>query len=105
MRSRSVIVIQIRTKDTTKRAYMEHELVQALAPNRTNDALHVGPLPGGSRAAQHFVDTHVSHLPGRHRRRQHRGRAAGSAEVDQRGTLLAVAVRVHSAVGWAVTLK
>ena len=42
---------------------MEHEhMVQALAPNRTNDALDVGPLPGGSRGAQHFVDTHVSHL-------------------------------------------
>src|SRR3979411_1681173 len=63
MRSRSVIVIQIRTKDTTERAYMEHEhVVQARAPNRTNDALDVGPLPGGSRGAQHFLDTHVSHL-------------------------------------------
>ena len=42
---------------------MEHEhMVQALAPNRTNDALDVGPLPGGSRGAQHLVDTHVSHL-------------------------------------------
>ena len=42
---------------------MEHEhMVQALAPNRTNDALDVGPLPGGSRGAQHFVDTQVSHL-------------------------------------------
>src|ERR1700758_499596 len=37
-------------------------MVQALPPNRTNDALDVGPLPGGSRAAQHFLDAHVSHL-------------------------------------------
>ena len=42
---------------------MEHEhVVQALAPNRTNDTLDVGPLPGRARGAQHFVDTHVSHL-------------------------------------------
>jgi hypothetical protein len=37
-------------------------MVQALAPNRTNDGLDVGPLPGGSRGAQHFLDDHVSHL-------------------------------------------
>ena len=36
---------------------MEHEhMVQALAPNRTNYALDVSPLPGGSGGAQHFVD-------------------------------------------------
>src|SRR6266481_821354 len=63
MRSRSVIVIHIRTKDTTQRRFVEHEhMVQALAPDRTNHALEVGPLPGGSRGAQHFLDTHVSHL-------------------------------------------
>src|SRR4029077_16122029 len=63
MRSRSVIVIQVRTKDTTERAFVEHEhVVQALAPNRTNYALDVSPLPGGSGGAQHFVDPHVSHL-------------------------------------------
>jgi hypothetical protein len=42
---------------------VEHELmVQAVAPDRTNHALDVGPLPGGSRGAQHFLDAHVSHL-------------------------------------------
>jgi hypothetical protein len=42
MRSRSVIVIQVQTKDTTERAFVEHEhVVQALAPDRTNDALDV----------------------------------------------------------------
>ena len=40
MRSRSVIVIQIRTKDTTEGRFVEHEhMVQALAPNRTNHAV------------------------------------------------------------------
>src|ERR1700747_561689 len=63
MGSRSVIVIQIRTKDTTEGRFVEHEhMVQALAPNRTNYALDVGPLPRGSRGAQHFLDAHVSHL-------------------------------------------
>src|SRR5215813_941095 len=63
MRSRSVIVIQIGTKDTTEGRFVEHEhVVQALPPNRTNDTLDVGPLPEGSRGAQHFVDTQASHL-------------------------------------------
>ena len=47
----------------TEGRFVEHEhMVQALAPNRTNHALDLGPLPGGSRGAQHFLDTHVSHL-------------------------------------------
>ena len=37
-------------------------MVEALSPNRTNNALDIGPLPGGSRGAPHFLDTHVSHL-------------------------------------------
>jgi hypothetical protein len=42
---------------------VEHEhVIQALAPNRTNDGLDVGLLPGRSRGTQHFLDTHVSHL-------------------------------------------
>jgi hypothetical protein len=42
---------------------VEHDhMVQALAPNRTNEALDVGPLAGGSRGAQHFLDAHLSHL-------------------------------------------
>src|SRR6266851_1176099 len=57
MGSRSVIVIQIRTKDTTEGRFVEHDhVVQALAPNRTNDALDVGPLPGGSRGGKDFLE-------------------------------------------------
>ena len=42
---------------------MEHEhMVQALAPNRTNDALDVGSLPGGSRGGQDFLDSHIGCL-------------------------------------------
>src|ERR1700757_3956147 len=37
MRSRSVIVIQIRIDDATERAFVEHDhMVQALPPNGTN---------------------------------------------------------------------
>src|ERR1700716_1221058 len=106
MRSRSVIIIQIRTQDTAEGGFVEHEhMVQALAPNRTNDALDVGPLPGGSRGAQHFVDTHVSHL-------SPEGIAEDSIAVAQqvarklvKGNASRSCCPVHSAVGWAVTLQ
>src|SRR5215469_16773044 len=63
MRSRSVIVIQVRSEDAMKRAFMEHDyMVQALPPNGTNHSLDVGSLPRGARRGQHFMDTHVSHL-------------------------------------------
>src|SRR5438132_4505183 len=94
MRSRSVIVIQIRTKDTTEGRFVEHEhMVQALAPDRTNHALDVGPLPGGSGCTALPGCPCLAPVRGRHRRRSHRGRAADSAEAGQRAKLLAVAVR------------
>src|ERR1700745_3297594 len=63
MGSRSVIVIQIRTKDTTEGGFVEHEhMVEALAPNRTNDTLNIRPLPGGSRGGKDFLDSHVGYL-------------------------------------------
>ena len=37
-------------------------MVQALAPNRTNDALNIRPLPGGSRGGKDFLDPHVGYL-------------------------------------------
>src|ERR1700757_290123 len=107
MRSRSVIVIQVRTKDTTERAFVEHEhVVQALAPNRTNYALDVSPLPGGSRGAQHFVDPHVSHL-------STEGIAEDRIAVAQQVAWKLVNGKCFSqllsgplrAVGWAVTLQ
>ena len=58
-----MIVIQVRTEDATKRAFMEHDhMVQAFPPNGTNHPLHVGPLPGRARRGQNFADAHVSHL-------------------------------------------
>src|SRR5882762_8956297 len=63
MRSRSVIVIQIRTKDMTEGRFVEHEhMVQALAAESNQSRARRRPAAGGSRGAQHFLDTHVSHL-------------------------------------------
>ena len=42
---------------------MEHDhMIEALAPNGTNHPLHIGSLPRRSRRAEHFLDTHISHL-------------------------------------------
>ncbi len=42
---------------------MEHDhMIEALAPNGTNHPFHIGSLPRGSRRAQYFLNTHVSHL-------------------------------------------
>ena len=63
MRSRSVIVIQVRFEDASERGFTEHDhMIQALTPNGTNHTLHVGSLPGGARRGQHFADAHVAHL-------------------------------------------
>jgi hypothetical protein len=42
---------------------MKHNhMIEALTPNGTNDALHVGSLPRGARRGQHFANAHVAHL-------------------------------------------
>ena len=43
---------------------MEHDhVVQALAPNGTDDPFDIRPLPGRSRCGQYLVDPHVCDLP------------------------------------------
>ena len=37
-------------------------MIEAFAPNGTNDPLHVCSLPRRARCGQHFVDAHVSHV-------------------------------------------
>src|SRR5712691_8568527 len=37
-------------------------MVQTLAPNGTDHALHVSPLPRRSRSREHFLNLHVSYL-------------------------------------------
>src|SRR5215472_5851231 len=42
---------------------MKHNhMIEALPPNGTNHALHVGSLPRGARRGQHFANAPVSHL-------------------------------------------
>src|SRR5215469_9643428 len=64
MRSRSVIVLEIRGQDSTQRGLMEHDhMVQTLAPKRTNHSPYIRPLPRRSRCGQNFLDAHVCDLP------------------------------------------
>ena len=37
-------------------------MVQALAPNGTNNPFDIGPLPGGSRRGENLLDSHVGNL-------------------------------------------
>src|SRR2546427_2286338 len=63
MRSRSLIVIQVRSEGATKRGFMQHDhMVQALPPNGTNHPLNVGSLPGRARRRQNFANAQASHL-------------------------------------------
>jgi len=39
-------------------------VVDALAPNRTDHAFDVGPLPGGARRREHFFDAQMPDLLG-----------------------------------------
>ena len=39
-------------------------MIEALAANRTDHALDVGPLPRGSRRREHLLDAHVVNLSG-----------------------------------------
>ena len=46
-----------------KRGFVEnYDVVQALAPNRSDHTLHVRPLPGRSWRRQHFPDAHLLDL-------------------------------------------
>lgn len=48
--SGSVIVVKIGNEGSARRSFTEHNhMVEAFAPNRTNDALDVRPLPGRAR--------------------------------------------------------
>src|SRR5258706_7442648 len=63
MRSRSVIVIDIQTEGSTQRSLVEDDqMIQALAPNRSDHALDVGSLPRRARSREYFCDTHDFHL-------------------------------------------
>jgi len=63
MGSGPVIVIEIRTKGSSQRAFMEHDhMIEAFAANRPNHPPNIGSLPRRARSRQNFANAHVSHL-------------------------------------------
>src|SRR5271165_5099102 len=57
MSSGSVIVIEIRSKDSAERGLVENDhLIQALPADGSNHALDVGSLPRRARGRKHFLD-------------------------------------------------
>lgn len=64
MGSGLVIVGEVRRKRSTQRGFPEDDhMVQTLAPNGTDHALHVAPLPRRSRRREYFLNLHVLYLP------------------------------------------
>src|SRR5215471_2092022 len=86
--------------------FIEHDhMIEALASNGSNHSLHIGSLPRGARCRQDFANAHVSHLFSE-------VIAEDPIAVPQqvtwelvKGKCLPQLLPVHSAVGWAVTLK
>ena len=65
MRSRPVVVIEIRTQSPTERVFAEDDhMIEALAANRPDDAFHIGTLPGRPGCGKHFLDFQVPDLAG-----------------------------------------
>src|SRR5947208_14375815 len=63
MGSGPVIVIEIRTKGSSQRAFMEHDhMIEAFAANRPNHPPNIGSLPRRARSRQNFANAHVSQL-------------------------------------------
>src|SRR5450432_3564917 len=49
-----------------QRGFAEDDhMIEALAPNGANHALHIGPVPRGSRRTKHLLHTHVVDLSGK----------------------------------------
>ena len=62
VRSRPMIVAQVRNDDPTQVLLVEHDhVVKALSPDGADQPFHVGRLPGRSRCDRHLVDTHPAH--------------------------------------------
>src|SRR5450759_4683015 len=60
-----VIIRHKRLQVTIQTGLVENDhVVDALAPNRTDHAFDVGPLPGGARRREHFFDAQMPDLLG-----------------------------------------
>ena len=65
MRSRLVIVIEIRTQISTQRCFAaDDQMNDTLAANRPDDAFHIGTLPGRPGRRKHFLDFQLPDLAG-----------------------------------------
>jgi len=60
-----VVVVQVPPEDAAQRGFADDDhMIQALAPDRADDPLDVGPLPGRPRCAEHFLDAEFLDLLG-----------------------------------------
>src|SRR5258708_17265692 len=63
MRPRLVIVGEIARQSSPQGGFPEDDhMIEAIAPNGTDHALHVGPPPRRSRSREHFLNVHVLYL-------------------------------------------
>ena len=62
MRSCAVIVREVRGQDATEVAFAQNEdMIEALAPDRTDEPFHERILPGALGGREHFADPHPLH--------------------------------------------
>ena len=80
-------------------------MIEALATNGSNHSLRIGSLPRRMRCRQDFADAHVSHLFPELSAENSIAVAQQVARKLGEGNGLRSCCPVHSAVGWAVTLK
>jgi len=59
-----VAVRKIGSKRCPKRFFVDRDdMIEALSPDGSNQALDIGCLPGRSRCGKHLLDSHVLQLP------------------------------------------
>ena len=59
MRSRSHVVRDVVCKRSVQPSRVQHDhMIEALAPDRADDSLHVGVLPRRSRRRSYLMDVH-----------------------------------------------
>ena len=64
MASAIVIIGEIGSKSFSKRFFVDNDdVIEAFPSNRSNQALNIGALPGGSGCRKHLIDPHVLQLP------------------------------------------
>ncbi|MGA7634187.1 MAG: hypothetical protein WCB11_25755 [Terriglobales bacterium] len=63
MRSRSVVGIEIGSKDSPQRAFMEHDyVVETFAPDRSDHSFHISPLPWRGWCRENLFYSHFPDL-------------------------------------------